>query len=122
MGAAIPPVAPEPQRRADDLQAPASHGATSPARIAFGPINWTALLGGINLLALLGLAYGAGAAFGRIDTRFENIDTRFEHVDERLDRVEEELRGLNDPGSGVIARLIRIETRLETARPDTVAR
>jgi hypothetical protein len=117
-----PTSAPEPQRRTDDLQAPVSQEAMSPQRLTLGPVNWTALLGGINLLALLGLAYGAGAVFGRIDARFEPVDTRFAHADERLDRVEEKLRGLNDPSDGVIARLIRIETRLETARPDSVSR
>lgn len=58
------------------------------------------------------MAYNVGQAFGRIDTRLENLE----------EEMDAQTKVLNDPNDGVLARLIRIETRLDVAEPDSAPR
>jgi len=86
----------------------ATAAATAPPTMPQKPGGWTAVLAaqGFTLVFVISTAFAFGKRLGEINTQLTTLNTQ--------------VAALSDPNNGAIARLIRIETRMESGRPPVV--
>jgi hypothetical protein len=72
------------------------------------PSGWSAVLAaqGVTLVFVVTTAYAFGKQLGEINTQLATLNNQ--------------VATLSDPNNGAIARLIKIETRMEPVRPQLV--